>query len=227
MIHSFAAGSQAVLFADRSDAGRQLALRLEEYKKTQPLVLALPRGGVVVGYEVATYLHAPLEVIVSRKVGIPYNPELGIGAVSEEGVLLLNTKTLSELTIPVKETERVITREEKELTRRIELYRGGKSLPTFEGKTVILVDDGVATGVTAQAAIKVIRKHTPRKLVCAVPICARDTSRIIAREVDAFICLHSPDFMQAIGLYYKNFKQVTDEEVVDLLTRSHKDRLFH
>lgn len=207
------------MFQDRDDAGRQIAERLNEYKDSA-IVLALPRGGVSIGYEVAKQLSATLDVIIVRKLGSPDNPEFGIGAVAEGGFLFLDEMTISSLGITSEQIQRVKEKEIKEMQRRITVYRNGNSLPKFENKTVILVDDGLATGVTARVAIKVIKKQRPRKFIFAVPVCDWETGKIIQTLVDDFICLHCPYDLRAIGLYYYDFDPVSDSEVVQLLLKS-------
>ena len=204
------------MFDDRHDAGKQLAERLKKYND-HSIILALPRGGVLVGYEVAKVLKVPLSVVVVRKLGAPHNPEFGIGAIAEEDVVILDQQTIEYLGITADEIAAVTKREKKELQRRVAVYRCGKSLPDLEGKRVILVDDGLATGVSAKAAITSIQKHSPKELIFASPVCAHDTAEILRSEVDALICVFTPLDLEAIGLYYRNFHQVSDEEVVRLL----------
>lgn len=211
------------MFEDRADAGKQLLKQLKEHVG-KAIVLALPRGGVAVGYEIAKGLHIPLSVIISRKLGAPYNPELGIGAIAEGNNQVLDKQIIKALGIFPEELARIRDSEQKEIKRRVDLYRNGKPLPNLAGKTVILVDDGLATGVTARVAIEAIRKKRPKRLIFAVPVCASDTVELIKKVVDKFICLHFPYDLQAIGMYYKDFKQMTDSEVLILLNRIKKKR---
>lgn len=208
------------MFSDRQDAGRQLAQKLASYQKEKPLVLALPRGGIVIGFEVAKKLQATLDVIVVRKIGAPAQPELGVGAAAEGGVRVFDERTIETIGIKKGELKEVVAREEKELRRRANLYRKGKSLPDLKNKTVILVDDGVATGVTARAAIEAVRRMQPKKLVFATPVVAHETSRELEGKVDEFVCLQTPFEFAAVGVWYQNFAQVSDEEVVEILKKA-------
>ncbi|MEX2007455.1 MAG: phosphoribosyltransferase family protein [Candidatus Levyibacteriota bacterium] len=212
------------MFEDRRAAGVQLAKDLRGYKDNA-IVLALPRGGVEVGAEVAKALSVPFDVIIARKLGAPHNPELGIGAVSEGDSEVLSHPIISSLGITKKEIQLVRRKEAAEMERRINLYRDGRGLPELSGKTVILVDDGLATGVTAQAAILAIKKLRPRKIIFAAPVCALDSAKKIKSEVDSLICTVIPHDLTAISLYYKNFPQVEDQEVIKILDE-HKVGIF-
>lgn len=212
----------SAIFQDRVDAGQRLATQLQKYRSDNPLVLALPRGGVVVGYEVSKVLEIPLDVIVSRKIGAPYNPELGIGALSEGNIQILDEQIIQLLGLPKDEIAEIIKQEQKEMVRRIKLYRNNNPLPSLHTRTVILVDDGLATGVTAEASIKAVLQLQPHRLVIAVPVCDYETAETIRRQVDDFICLYSPRSLEAIGFYYQNFSQTTDEEVLQLLAKARK-----
>jgi putative phosphoribosyl transferase len=213
----FARQEIIMLFHDRADAGRQLANRLRQFRSVNPLVLALPRGGVPVGYEVARGLCAPLDVLAVRKLGAPWQPELGVGAIAEGGVLVVDAPLVRELGIATSALEEIAEREMAELERRVHVYRGGRPLPAVEGRTVILVDDGVATGSTARAAIRAVREHHPRQLILAVPVIAAETARDLGREVDKLVYLHAPEVFYAVGCWYELFPQTTDEEVASLL----------
>ena len=206
-----------ILFEDRVDAGRQLAERLAPYAEERPVVFALPRGGVPVGAEVSRSLGAPLEVIVSRKLGAPGQPEFGIGAVAPGGVRVLNERAVRALGIEENYLERVSAHESAEVERRLKLFRGDRPYPDLEGRTAILVDDGLATGVTARAALLALRRMNPRRLVLAVPVCALQTAELLRPEADDLICLLAPANLEAVGLWYRNFEQTSDEEVVRLL----------
>jgi len=209
------------MFNDRSDAGIQLASRLKEYKdKKGVLVLALPRGGVVTGYEIARHLNAPLDIVIVRKIGFPGQPELAIGAVSETGTVVLNDYIISGYGVSKEYIETEVSRQKEEISRRVKLYRKGKWLSGLEGKTVILVDDGIATGATMKVAIATLRKEKLNKLVVALPVAPSSVAEEIEKIVDEFICIETPlDFM-AVGSYYYDFTQVSDKEVVELLRRS-------
>ena len=211
-------------FRDREDAGRRLAERLAGYRDEGPVVLALPRGGVPVGYEISRTLGTPLDVFVARKLGAPDQPELGIGAAAQGGVRVLNEDALEALAIPEGYIARAAEEETAEIERRLELLRGERPEPEVRGRTAILVDDGLATGVTARAAVAALRSHDPRRLVLAVPVCAAQTAKIPRSEVDELVCLEAPADLGAIGLWYEDFYQVPDEEVVGLLERARRER---
>jgi putative phosphoribosyl transferase len=211
-------------FRDREDAGRRLAERLAGYRDEGSVVLALPRGGVPVGYEISRTLGTPLDVFVARKLGAPDQPELGIGAVAQGGVRVLNEDALEALAIPDGYIARAAEEETAEIERRLELLRGERPEPEVRGRTAILVDDGLATGVTARAAVAALRSHDPRRLVLAVPVCAAQTAKIPRSEVDELVCLEAPADLGAIGLWYEDFYQVPDEEVVGLLERARRKR---
>lgn len=212
-----------MLFRDREDAGRQLGERLAEYRVDDLLVLALPRGGVVVGYEVARALGAPLDIIVARKLGAPYQRELGIGAIAPGGVRVLDEQMVHQLGITPAQIERIVAEETQEMERRLQHYRGNRPLPQSAGRTVILVDDGLATGVTARAAIQAIRRQEPRRLVLAVPVCPPETAQALHPLVDDLICLATPSDFHAVGLWYESFTQTSDDEVIYLLERAWRE----
>lgn len=205
------------LFEDREDAGRQLAGRLARYAEERPVVFALPRGGVPVGAEVSRSLGAPLEIIVARKLGAPGQPELGIGAVAPGGVRVLNERIIRALGIPEDYLDLVSSQESVEVERRLRLFRGDRPYPDLTTRTAIVVDDGLATGVTAWAALLALRRMKPLRLVLAVPVCAPQTAESIRPETDDLICLLTPANFEAVGLWYRNFEQVPDEEVLRLL----------
>ncbi|HSK99603.1 MAG TPA: phosphoribosyltransferase [Rubrobacteraceae bacterium] len=211
-------------FEDREDAGRRLAGLLLGYRDERPIVFALPRGGVPVGYEVARALGAPLEVFVARKLGAPGQPEFGIGAVAVGGVRVLNEEVVRRLGIPEEYVERITARETAEVERRLAHFRGERPEPEVRDRTAILVDDGLATGVTARAAIKALRLRGPRRLILAAPVCAAQTAALISPEVDEMVCLETPSDLGAIGFWYRDFSQVPDEEVIELLDRARSDR---
>ena len=208
---------EATPFRDREDAGRRLAERLAGYWDESLMVLALPRGGVPVGYEISRALDAPLDVFLARKLGAPGQPEFGIGAVAQGGVRVLNEHAVRTLGIPDDYIERVAERETAEIERRLKLLRDDRPEPEVRGRTAILVDDGLATGVTARAAIEALRQRSPQRLLLAVPVCAAQTAETIRSEVDELVCLEAPSDLMAIGLWYRDFEQVSDEEVIKLL----------
>lgn len=207
-------------FKDRREAGRHLAEALKEYKTDRPIVLALPRGGVPVGYEVALALDAPLDVEIARKLGAPGNPEFGIGAVAASGVRVLNEEAIRMLDVSPEEIDEIAAREAAEVQRRLKHYRQDRPPPDIEGRTVIMVDDGLATGVTSRAAIEEVRMREPGWLVLAVPVGAAETVKALAPAVDDLVCLEAPEHFLAVGYWYDDFSQTTDEEVLDLLTRA-------
>ena len=205
------------MFQNRVEAGRKLAENLSAYKGREVLVLAIPRGGVVVGYEVAKALGASLDIITPRKIGAPHNPELAIGAVTQDGSVILNPEIVQYLEVPDQYIEQEKRRQIKEIERRMRKYRGDVVYPALEGRIVILVDDGIATGATVRAAIASVRRQNPSMLILAVPVGARDTIEKLTSEVDIMVCLSTPTPFYAIGQFYRNFEQTTDEEVITLL----------
>lgn len=207
-------------FHDRRDAGRQLALELERFRDARPLVLALPRGGVPVAFEVARRLEAPLDVFVVRKLGVPGHEELAMGAIASGGALVLNREVLQFMHIPLEIVEDVAQREAAEVIRREGLYRGGAPLASVEGRTVLLVDDGLATGASMRAALSALRMLGPARSVAAVPIAAPTACAELRGMADEVVCAHTPEQFRAVGLWYKNFDQTSDEEVEALLDLS-------
>jgi putative phosphoribosyl transferase len=210
-------------FRDREDAGRRLAARLARYREERPVVFALPRGGVPVGFEISRALGAPLDVFVSRKLGAPGQPEFGIGAVAPGGVRVLNADVVERLGIPEDYLEAITRRETAEVERRLAHFRGDRPEPEVAGRTVILVDDGLATGVTARAAVEAMKRLGPRRLVLAAPVCAAQTAELLGPEVDELVCLEAPPDLGAIGFWYGDFSQTSDEEVIELLERSRRE----
>jgi len=209
------------MFRDRTDAGRQLAERLAPMSAEAPIVAGLPRGGVPVAAEVAKVLGAGLDVLIVRKLGAPRQPELGMGAIGEDGIRVLNVDIVRTIGATDAEIAEVETRERAELARRARRYRGSRESMSLRDRTVIVVDDGFATGGTARAALRVARAHGARRLVLAVPVAPSDTLRALADEADEIVALLVPDRLFAIGEWYADFGQTSDEEVVDLLARVH------
>lgn len=209
------------MFMDRKDAGIRLAARLKKHKGEKDLlVLALPRGGVVTGFEIAKSLGAPMDVLIVRKIGFPGQPELAIGAVSETGAVVLNESIISSYGVSEDYVQKETSRQKEEISRRVRLYRKGKPISGLEGKTIILVDDGVATGATVKAAIMTLKKEKINRLVLALPVSPPDTADELKKMVDDFICLELPAYFGAVGAFYADFTQVSDEEVVEMLERS-------
>ncbi len=211
-----------MLFENRKDAGKKLAPYLKEYKQNS-IILALPRGGVPVAYQISRLLKIPLSVVVTRKIGAPHHPELGVGAISENNVRIIDSAKLNALSISKQSLEPIIRKEEQELQRRLSRYRKDRPLPDFEGLNVILVDDGVATGVTAEASIEAVRKNQPEKIVFAAPVGAKDSIDIIRNKVEELICPHTPRGFGSVGQYYKKFQQTDDGEVIELLDKAEKE----
>lgn len=212
------------MFQDRTDAGNRLAERLAHLLGTDPIVLALPRGGVPVGVEVARLLRAPIDVLVVRKLGVPGQPELAMGAIGEEGVRVLNVDVLRSCAVTDEELERVEARERVELDRRAVAFRGSRPPLSLRDRTVIVVDDGLATGATARAALRVARARGAAHLVLAVPVAPPETLRALALDTDEIVCVEVPGRLYSVGEWYLDFSQTTDGEVVDLLERAHADR---
>jgi putative phosphoribosyl transferase len=209
-------------FRDRRDAGRKLARVLEAYREELPVVFALPRGGVPVGFEVAIALDAPLDVLVARKLGAPDQPEFGIGAVAPGGVRVLNEDAVRRLGIPGEYLDSITAQETAEVGRRLRHFRGGLPETPVAGRTAILVDDGLATGVTARAAVEALRLRGPGRLVLAAPVCAAQTAEVLSPEVDRLVCLRCPPDLGAIGFWYADFDQTGDAEVVGLLEEARR-----
>jgi len=212
------------VFRDREEAGRQLAVALEHLRGQDVVVLALPRGGVPVAYPVARSLDAPLEVFLARKLGAPMHPELGMGAITEGGVRHVDDAIVRLVGATQEQIARVVAREETELRRRAERYRGGRPLPDLRGKVVVLVDDGVATGGTARAALEDLRRRGAARLVLATPVSARDARIALSSACDELVCLETPTWFHAIGEWYVDFRQLTDAEVLLWLERARRER---
>jgi len=208
---------QAMIFVDRSDAGRQLASKLSAYAGPDTRVLALPRGGVPVAYEVAIALNAPLDVFIVRKLGVPGQEELAMGAIASGDVRVLNQETIAALGIEDELIDAVIERERSELERRQNAYRDDLPAHDVAGKDVIVVDDGIATGASMYAGVLALRQREPRTIAIAVPVAPPETRAVLAREVDAFVCIATPEPFRGVGAWYADFKQIDDEGVRALL----------
>lgn len=204
-------------YQNRSDAGRRLAAKFTGRDFTRPMVLALPRGGVPVAREVARVLGAPMEIFVARKIGAPAQPEFGIGAIAEGGVRVIDRRTVALLDLTAAGLRDLVEAEERELERRVAGYRRGRPVPELVGRDVILVDDGLATGVTAEAALLALKKHDPLQIILAVPVCAPQTRDRLAPLADEVVCAVAPRSFVAVGLWYDDFSQVTDEQVAELM----------
>lgn len=214
-------GIMASFFLNRADAGRRLAERLYAYRShPDAIVLGLPRGGVPVAYEVAQSLQLPLDVFVVRKLGVPGYEELGMGAIASGNVIVLNQEVLRSLQNPDAILENVIEQEKIELERRETQYREGQPFPLLRGRTVILVDDGLATGATMRAAALALKKQEVASIVVAVPVGAPETCQALSREVDEVICLFAPPYFHGVGQFYEDFSQTTDPEVRHLLAKA-------
>ncbi len=206
-------------FKNRSEAGKLLASHLTQYAdRTDVLVLGLPRGGVPVAFEVAKTLHVPLDICLVRKLGVPGNKEVAMGAIASDGVRVLNDDLVEEWRISSKTIDEVAARELQELQRRDLVYRGDRVPPNLYNQIVILVDDGLATGSTMRAAITALRLQQPQRIVVAIPVSSIVAYQDLRTEVDEVVCLKTPEPFYAIGLWYENFAQTTDEEVCKLLT---------
>jgi putative phosphoribosyl transferase len=205
-----------MIFRDRYDAGRRLATALEQYRGDRPVILGLPRGGVVVGHEIARVLGAPLDVLVVRKLGAPGAEEYAIGAVAP-GATLLNRGLVEALGVPRDYLIEIIGREIDEMGRRERAYRGSRPPAAVEGRTVILVDDGLATGATAHAAVESLRRRNPKKIIFAAPVCSVDGAKALESVADTVVCLECPEDFGAVGFWYQAFAPTTDAEVIACL----------
>lgn len=213
-------------FRDRRDAGKQLAEKLVHYTASRPIILAIPRGGVRIGYEIAKRLNAPLDTIVVRKIGAPFNRELVVGAIAPGDVLILDDRAIESLNIERGALEPVIDREMREMDRRMVTYRSGEYSSFHTTDTVIIVDDGLATGVSARAAIESVRLiNKPSRIVFATAVCSSETAGTIRELVDDLVCVHQSDKLVAIGYWYRNFSPATDDEITYYLGRARAHRL--
>jgi predicted phosphoribosyltransferase len=211
---------EALRFADRADAGRALAERVRDRNYPRPYVLGMPRGGVAVAYEVAAALDAPLDIVVVRKLGAPGHGELGIGAVGPDNVLILNQELVQALGLRRDEILGLAGYERREVERQLRVYRGDRPRPDLHGRTTILVDDGLATGVTARAAVHTVWRWGADRVVLAVPACAADSARALRGLCDEVVCVLELEEFWAVGVYYRDFSEVTDEQVIELLRRA-------
>ena len=216
-------GQARLPFRDRYDAGHQLAAKLSAFAlRPDVFVLALPRGGVPVGFEVADGLGAPLDIFVVRKLGVPDHEELAMGAIASGGVRVLDRQVIAMANVSDEEVQRVTQAEEQELARRERRYRGDRPFPDLRGKTAILVDDGLATGSTMRAAVAALRQEGPSRVIVAVPVAAPDVCAAFQGVADEIVCAATPTPFHAVGLWYDDFTQTTDDEVRDLLDRAQR-----
>lgn len=212
------------MFANRLEAGRQLAAALKEYRGRNCLILAIPRGGVEVAAPVAQALGAELDLVVPRKIGAPFNPELAVGAVTQDGIPLFNQALLSGLGLTPEALADSVSREVAEAKRRLREYRGPRPLPRVSGRIVIVIDDGVATGFTTRAALQYVKRQSPATLVLAVPVGAPDTLAALEKEVDSLVCPLRPEPFYAVGQFYEDFGQTSDARVIEILRENWAQR---
>lgn len=207
-----------LIFRDRAEAASILAQKLLKLKKEEPIILAIPRGGAVTGDVIASALGAELDVVVPRKLGAPYNPELAIGAVMHDGSYFLNTDVIAMLNVPQEYIDAEIARQRKEIERRLILFRATREYD-LRGETVVLVDDGIATGATMFAALQWVKKQKPKKLVVAVPVGPQETIERLRREADDVVVISTPFLFGAVGQFYEDFAQVSDDEVREIMRK--------
>ena len=207
-------------FSDRIEAGKKLAMALKDFSSKNGVVLAIPRGGVVVAYEIAKALGLPLDVIIPRKLGAPGNPELAIGAVAEDGTAILDNELVNYLGVSQSYIQEEIENQKQEIQRRLSLYRQQSSYPDLKGLDVIVVDDGIATGSTMKAALASVRNRGASSITVAIPVGPPSTIKELEKLADRVVCLYTPEFFQAIGQFYSDFSQTEDEEVVALLQQN-------
>jgi len=206
-------------FKDRREAAKLLSSELKKLNLENPIVLAIPRGGAVLASVIADELGTIWDFVIPRKIGAPHNRELAIGAITEDGTILLNHPVVSSLKISREYIDKAAEKELEEIKRRFHLYRGERTYPELQNKSVILVDDGIATGFTVFAAIKSLRRRGAEKISVAVPVAPKDTAEEIKEVVDVFVCLYTPTIFYAVGEYYENFEQIEDEEVISLFNK--------
>jgi putative phosphoribosyl transferase len=210
-----------MIFKNRVEAGQKLAEKLKNYKdKKDIIILALPRGGVVTAYAVAKELNLPLDLVVPRKIGAPFNEEYAIGAITESGEGIFDQEAIATVGATKEYLDKKITEEKKEALRRLKTYRKNRPPLDLKDKTVIIIDDGIATGLTMRAAIKSVKEKNAKKIIVAVPVTAKESLETVKKEVDEVIYLDAPEYFGAVGAFYENFGQTTDEEVIDLMEKS-------
>ena len=210
------------MFVDRKDAGEKLSIALAKFKDENPIILAIPRGGIVTAYDTIKNFGFEWDLIIPRKISSPHNKEIAIGAISLDETYLFNEKYIDMLNISQEYIKKEIFEQTEEIKRRLNKYKGNDNFPDVKNKTVIIIDDGIATGFTIQAAIKYIKKHNAKKIILAVPVAPQNTISQLEKIVDEVICLFIPYEFYAIGSYYKNFEQTTDEEVFNIVRELNK-----
>lgn len=213
-----------ILFENRTDAGKKLAVKLEKFRNKKIMVLAIPRGGVIVGYEIAKKLHAPLDIIVPRKLRAPNQPEYAIGAITEDGNIILNEHAVNSLNISDEYINLESQRQKKEIVRRLRTYKGNQEIPDLTGYYVIVVDDGIATGATMKAALISVKKRGAKSVILAIPVASSSSLNMLKDDADETICLYVPKSFYAIGQFYNSFEQNSDQEVKELLEQNKLDR---
>lgn len=212
--------NERIIFQNREEAGAKLAAALQKYQHANPVVLGMPRGGVVLAAVIAKALYAPLDVIVVRKIGAPGQSEYAIGAIAPGDVTVFNPQAMNYFDVNSIETKNIIKEERREMERRLKLYRGNRPALDLKNKTVIIVDDGLATGQSALAAVHAVKKLAPRKVILAIGVCAIDSADLLSQEVDELICISKPEEFYAVGLWYRDFAPTTDTEVIQLLKQN-------
>ncbi|OPJ54950.1 phosphoribosyltransferase [Clostridium oryzae] len=205
------------MFANRKEAGERLSLVLEKFKPEMPIILAVPRGGIVVAYDTIKKYGFDWDLIIPRKIGLPNNKEIAIGAVSLDGTYIINERYAAMLNVSQQYIESEILNQTKEIKRRLKKYKGNADFPKVKDKTVIIIDDGIATGFTIQAAIYAIKKHEAKRIILAIPVAPQDTVFQLEKLIDEVICLYIPDEFHAVSLHYKSFEQTTDDEVISIV----------
>ncbi len=216
------------IFTNRQNAGFLLASKINLLPKVDlqnAVVLALPRGGVPVASEISKRLNIPFDILIVRKIGHPFHPEYGIGAITEDGISWMDPEAVGLSRITPEQIQNVLEHEKNEITRRLKIYRQGRPITSLIGKTVILVDDGLATGVTARVAVDYARKNGASKIILAIPICSGHTARRLREEIDDVICLNEPTYFQSVGEFYQDFIQLSDEEVLELLPANSANKI--
>lgn len=215
---------RTVIFKNRQEAGQKLAAELENIRDENPIILGMPRGGVVVAYEIARILHAPLDVIVARKIGAPTQPEYAIGAIAPGDVRLFNVEALAAMGLSEVELENLVAQEKREMDRRTKLYRQNRPALDLKDRVVIIVDDGVATGLSALAAVRAVKKMQPKKIIFAAGVSALDSANVLRKEVNSFVCMSISEDFYAVGAWFAEFEQTSDAEVIALLHQNQKEQ---